>query len=126
MSVNAPKVDRLGVIGGGAWGTAMAQVIASDGSDVLLWAREPEVVAAVNADHANPLFLPGLSLSPSIRATGALADLAGCDALVVVVPAQFVRSVLADLPCAGKPLVLCAKGMEAGSRQLMSEVAAAV
>jgi glycerol-3-phosphate dehydrogenase (NAD(P)+) len=124
--VEGLAMERLGVIGGGAWGTAMAQVIASDGSDVLLWAREPEVVEAVNADHANPLFLPGLPLSRSIQATGALADLGACDALVVVAPAQFVRSVLAELPCAGKPLILCAKGMEAGSRQLMSEVAAAV
>ena len=104
----------------------MAQVIASDGSDVLLWAREPEVVEAVNADHVNPLFLPGLPLSEHIRATGDLAALCDCDALVVVVPAQFLRSVLAEVPHAARPLVLCAKGIEAGSRLLMSEVAVAV
>lgn len=119
-------IERLGVIGGGAWGTAMAQVIASDGSDVLLWARETEVVASVNTDHDNPLFLPNVKLSNRISATGDLAALEGCDALVVVAPAQFLRSVLAEAPCAGKPLVLCAKGIEAGSRQLMSEVAAEV
>ncbi|MES2496169.1 MAG: NAD(P)H-dependent glycerol-3-phosphate dehydrogenase [Pseudomonadota bacterium] len=118
------KLEKLGVVGGGAWGTAMAQVIASDGSDVLLWAREPEVVAAVNDTHTNPIFLPILPLSERIRATGALAGLASCDALVVVVPAQFVRSVLAALPPSDRPLVLCAKGIEAGTRQLMSEVAA--
>ncbi len=120
------KLERLGVIGGGAWGTAMAQVIASDGSDVLLWAREPEVVEAVNANHDNPYFLPGLPLSERVTATGDLAALGDCDALVVVVPAQFIRSVLAELPHASRPLVLCAKGIEAGSRLLMSEVAEAV
>ncbi|MHA3794079.1 NAD(P)H-dependent glycerol-3-phosphate dehydrogenase [Sphingomonas sp. YL-JM2C] len=117
-------LDRLGVIGGGAWGTAMAQVIASDGSDVLLWAREPEVVAAINKEHGNPIFLPVLPLSERIRATGDLADLSDCDALVVVVPAQFLGAVLAQLPRRDVPLVLCAKGIEAGTRRLMSEVAA--
>jgi glycerol-3-phosphate dehydrogenase (NAD(P)+) len=120
------ELDRLGVIGGGAWGTAMAQVIAGDGSDVLLWAREPEVVEAINRDHENPLFLPGSPLSERIRATGNLADASSCDALIVVVPAQFLRSVLAEVPHGQKPLVLCAKGIEAGSRLLMSEVAEAV
>jgi len=118
------KLDKLGVVGGGAWGTAMAQVIASDGSDVLLWAREREVVDAINETHSNPVFLPVLPLSEHIRATDDLAKLGGCDALVVVVPAQFVRSVLAGLTGWRRPLVLCAKGIEAGSRLLMSEVAA--
>ena len=118
--------QKLGVIGGGAWGTAMAQVIASDGSEVLLWAREAEVVDAVNATHSNPLFLPVVPLSPKIRATGSLADLADCDALVIVVPAQFLRSVLAELPAGDAPLILCAKGIEAGTQLLMSEVAAEV
>ncbi|MDB5686455.1 MAG: glycerol-3-phosphate dehydrogenase [Rhizorhabdus sp.] len=119
------RLAKFGVVGGGAWGTALAQTIASDGSEVLLWAREPEVVAAVNSDHANPVFLPGLPLSPVIRATGVLADMAGCDALLLVVPAQFLRGVLAELPVAGRPLILCAKGIEAGTRLLISEVAAA-
>lgn len=117
---------RLGVIGGGAWGTAMAQVIASDGSDVLLWAREPEVVDAINTINGNPIFLPGVPLSNRVRATADLAALHDCDALVVVVPAQFMRSVVAGLPTSGRPLILCAKGIEAGSRMLMSEVAEAV
>jgi glycerol-3-phosphate dehydrogenase (NAD(P)+) len=126
MKLDKPRLEKLGVIGGGAWGTAMAQVIAGDGSEVLLWAREPEVVEAINRDHNNPLFLPVLPLSERIRATGDLAALGGCDALMVVVPAQFLRPVLAEVPHGRKPLVLCAKGIEAGSRLLMSEVAAAV
>jgi len=117
------KLGRLGVIGGGAWGTAMAQVIASDGSDVLLWAREPEVVASINSDHNNPMFLPIVPLSARIRATGDLAELGGCDAVVVVTPAQHLGAVLRDLPSANRPLILCAKGIEAGTRKLMSEVA---
>ncbi|MFA5963828.1 MAG: NAD(P)H-dependent glycerol-3-phosphate dehydrogenase [Sphingomonas sp.] len=117
---------RIGVIGGGAWGTALAQVAAQRGDPVTLWAREPEVVAAINASHENPLFLAGVSLSPAVRATGALGELASCDALLVVVPAQHVRAVLADAPVGDTPLVLCAKGIEAGTRLLVSEVAAAV
>ena len=74
---------KIGVIGGGAWGTALAQVAAHRGEPVTLWAREPEVVEGINARHENALFLSGVPLSPSIRATAAVADLAGCDALLV-------------------------------------------
>ena len=114
---------RIGVIGGGAWGTALAQVAAHDRRDVLLWAREPEVVDSINADHENRSFLAGVALSPTIRATGSLADLADCEALLVVAPAQHVRGVLAETPVGTTPLVLCAKGIEAGTRLLVGEVA---
>ena len=67
------KGMRIGVIGGGAWGTALAQVAAHGGRPVLLWAREPEVVESVTADRRNHLFLPGIDLAPTIRATGDLA-----------------------------------------------------
>jgi len=114
---------RIGVIGGGAWGTALAQVAARGGQPVTLWAREPEVVESVNAVHQNHHFLAGVSLSESIRATGELADLANHDALLVVAPAQHVRAVLGAAPIGSTPLVLCAKGIEAGSRLLVGEVA---
>lgn len=114
---------KLGVIGAGAWGTALAQVIARQG-ETLLWAREAEVVAAINDTHENGPFLPGVPLSPAIRATGDLSALTDCGALLVVVPAQFVRAVLRAAPVGARPLILCAKGIEAGSAQLMSEVAA--
>jgi len=117
---------KVGVIGGGAWGTALAQVAAQGGEPVTLWAREPEVVAAINDIRENPLFLPGVVLSPAICATAALADLASCDALLVVAPAQHVRRVLGELGAGTTPLILCAKGIEAGTRLLVSEVAAAV
>lgn len=113
---------RAGVIGAGAWGTALAQLLASDGQDVALWALEPDVVDAINAGHENPLYLANIPLSPSIRATGAMADLAACEMLLVVSPAQHLRRVVAQAP-AGVPLVLCSKGIEAGTSLLMSEVA---
>lgn len=115
----------IGVIGGGAWGTALAQV-AAGGGDVLLWAREAEAVDAINGGHENSLFLPGVPLSRAIRATGALADLAACDMLLAVAPAQHLRAVLRDLGTIRVPLILCAKGIEAGSLKLMSEVAGEV
>jgi glycerol-3-phosphate dehydrogenase (NAD(P)+) len=114
---------RIGVMGGGAWGTALAQVAARGGQPVTLWARELEVVESVNAAHENRQFLAGVPLSESIRATGDLADLAGHDALLVVAPAQHVRAVLSAAPVGGTPLVLCAKGIEAGTRLLVGEVA---
>ncbi|WP_271299932.1 NAD(P)H-dependent glycerol-3-phosphate dehydrogenase [Sphingomonas sp. CV7422] len=117
---------RIGVIGGGAWGTALAQVAAHRGAPVTLWARESEVVAAINTAQENRLFLAGVPLSASIRATGDLADLADRDALLVVAPAQHVRGVLSQLAPRGQPLVLCAKGIEAGTQLLVGEVARAV
>ena len=116
--------DRLGVIGGGAWGTALAQVGASGGREVLLWARESEVVEAVNATHENALFLPGLKLAKTVRATGKLAELADCGAWLVVTPAQHMRAVLEAAPKADKPLVLCSKGIEEESGALLHRVAA--
>lgn len=114
---------KLAVIGGGAWGTALAQVAARGGELVTLWAREDDVTASVNSRNENALFLPGIPLSPSIRATGDLKDLSEAEALLVVVPAQFLRSVLTQSPVAGRPLVLCAKGIEAGTQKLVAEVA---
>ncbi|KQZ74073.1 glycerol-3-phosphate dehydrogenase [Sphingopyxis sp. Root214] len=106
---------RFGVIGGGAWGTALAQLLAADGASVRLWAREDDVVTAINAEHRNPVFLPGAALSTSLTATRNLADMADLDALLVVVPVPFLRTVLAELPPGGAPLIFCSKGMEAGS-----------
>jgi glycerol-3-phosphate dehydrogenase (NAD(P)+) len=116
--------ERLGIIGGGAWGTALAQVGASGGRDVLLWAREPEVVEAVNEDHENAVFLAGRKLDPNVRATGELGDLSNCDAWLVVTPAQHMRSVLQSAPAGNKPLILCSKGIEEESGALLHRVAA--
>jgi glycerol-3-phosphate dehydrogenase (NAD(P)+) len=117
---------RIGVIGGGAWGTALAQVAAADGQRVILWAREPEVVESINARHVNELFLSSVPLSGSIVATDDLDALREADALLVVAPAQHVRAVLGGQDFGTKPLVLCAKCIEAGSKLLVGEVARAV
>jgi glycerol-3-phosphate dehydrogenase (NAD(P)+) len=114
----------IAVLGGGAWGTALAQTIASGGEAVLLWAREAEVVEAINRTHMNPLFLPGVPLDPAVRATGDMPALAAADLWLVVTPAQHMRSVLRSAPLQHGPgLVLCSKGIEAGSGRLVADVA---
>ena len=114
---------QVGVIGAGAWGTALAQVMASDGSEVLIWAREADLVDEINTRHTNSLFLPSATLAPSVRATNAIADLADVPVLLVVTPAQHLAAVLAGLPDGPRDLVLCSKGIEAGSGRLMADVA---
>lgn len=117
------QLQTIGVIGAGAWGTALAQMLASDGRDVLLWAFEPEVVSAINAEHRNPLYLPSATLAPTIRATGDLADFAAIETALVVTPAQVLGRVLGGLPCPPRDMVLCSKGIEAGTGRLMNDVA---
>ncbi len=117
---------KIGIIGAGAWGTALAAAMHKAGNEVLIWAREPDVAAHINAAHENALFLPGVPLDPAIQATHNLADLASANLLLIVVPAQFVRATLAALPVSDAPLVLCAKGIERGTQKLVSEVAGEV
>ncbi|WP_072369559.1 NAD(P)H-dependent glycerol-3-phosphate dehydrogenase [Hyphomicrobium sp. NDB2Meth4] len=122
------KIDRIGIVGGGAWGTALAQAMRHSGRDVALWVREPDVVSAINAHHVNDTFLPGVALDPGVRATGELADVAAADALLLVAPAQHVRSmarVLRPSLRPGQPVVICAKGIEQASGQMMGDVIAA-
>jgi glycerol-3-phosphate dehydrogenase (NAD(P)+) len=114
---------KLGIIGGGAWGTALAQVAAQGDGETLLWALEEDVVSAVNRIHENPIYLKGVKLDPSIRATGNFSELAECDAMLVVTPAQHMRAVLGLMPCPGVPLVLCSKGIEESSGALLHQVA---
>jgi glycerol-3-phosphate dehydrogenase (NAD(P)+) len=114
---------KLGIIGGGAWGTALAQVASADGGATLLWALEPEVIDSINGAHENKAFLPGIALNEAIRATGDFADLAQCDAWLVVTPAQHMRSVLERVPQWDKPLILCSKGIEERTGRLLHDVA---
>ena len=113
----------IGIVGAGAWGTALAQSCASDGSDVLIWAREPQLIEEINNQRTNSLFLPSAQLADTVRATGDIAELASLPVLLVVTPAQFLASVLAGLPAGDRDLVLCAKGIEAGTGRLMADVA---
>ena len=114
---------KLGVIGGGAWGTALAQVASANGRETLLWVLESEVVEAVNARHENSVFLPGIPLNEAIRATSELGELRSCDAWLVVTPAQHMRSVLERVSDWDRPLVLCSKGIEERSGELLHHVA---
>ncbi len=116
---------EIGVIGAGAWGTALALAAAQAGRSVTLWARETEVVEQIAGQSENVTFLPGVKLPSAIRATGDLADVADTDAVLVVVPAQHLRASLKALAAKlgeATPVVLCAKGIERGSGKLMTEI----
>mgnify|MGYP000557244479 CR=1 FL=1 len=115
--------NMVGVVGAGAWGTALAEVMAAASGQSLIWAREAEVVNAINDAHENTVYLAGNKLSPNVKATGQLNDLTRCKALLLVTPAQHLRTTLAALPDTNAPILLCCKGIETGSMDLMSEVA---
>jgi glycerol-3-phosphate dehydrogenase (NAD(P)+) len=119
-------VRRLAVIGGGAWGTALAVAARRAGSEPVVWARNPHVVAAINDRHENPFFLPRVVLDPGIAATTEIGTaIADAHALLLVVPAQMLRSVLEAHRHAfppGLPLLHCAKGIESRSLAMLSDV----
>ena len=120
-------MKRVAIFGGGAWGTALATAAARAAAAVTLWARDPKIAEAIVRRHENPAYLPGVTLDPAIAATtDPEAAMADAEAVLLVVPAQFLRAVLAmlapRLPVA-VPLVLCAKGIETGSLKTMSEIA---
>ena len=121
------EFKTAGVIGAGAWGTALAQVAGWAGLDVLLQAREPEVVESIRARRVNEAFLPGVTLDDRVSVTADLADLASCDVILAVPPAQHMRSTLAAFAAyhrPGVPVILCSKGIERGSLKLMTDVLA--
>jgi glycerol-3-phosphate dehydrogenase (NAD(P)+) len=108
--------ERIAVIGAGAWGTALAILLAGAGRDVTLWARDPEKVAALAATRENPR-LPGVRLPEALRLTH---EMPGADIALVAVPMQTLRGILPTLPDA--PLVLCCKGLETGTHLLPPEI----
>jgi glycerol-3-phosphate dehydrogenase (NAD(P)+) len=114
----------VGIIGAGAWGTALAAAMADVHGRARIWARSAHVADAINTRHQNPDYLPGISLSPHIEATSDMADMADCGILLIVTPAQVMRGVLQSLPKTSAPLVLCSKGIEAGTQMLMCDIAA--
>ncbi len=121
------KIESIGVLGGGAWGTALAQTLALSGREVLLWAMEPETVADINESRVNHAYLPRILLHEDVTATSSLADVAQCDALLLVAPAQHMRELTAQLAgdvAAGKPAIICAKGIEQKTGKLLGDVLA--
>ncbi len=118
---------RIGVVGAGAWGTALANAAARAGREVVLHARDPAQVAEMARLRENPRALPGIALHEAVRPTADLVAAAGCDALLLVVPAQACREVLVALAphlAGGTAVISCAKGIERGSRAFMSTVIA--
>ena len=120
-------MKRIGIIGAGAWGTALAATLRRAGRDVVLWARESEVADAINTIGENAVYLPGVALDSGIRATTDLAAVVDAEAILLVAPAQHLRSLcgqLRPLWRPGLPAVICAKGIENATGRLMSEVVA--
>lgn len=122
-------MQKISIIGGGAWGTALAVAAVHAGRNVTLWAREPEVVDAVNTAHENTIYLKGHDLPPALTATTNLDHAAKSDALLLVTPAQHLRSLaqrLDGMIRPGTPVAICSKGIEVSTGLLMSDVLKAV
>lgn len=121
------KINKIGVLGAGAWGTALAQVAASAGNQVVIWALEKDVAIDINENHKNSVFLPNIELSARIGATNDLSQMAEMDAILAVVPAQFMRKTfenLAPFLRPQTPVALCSKGIEQKSLEFMTDVLA--
>jgi len=122
-------LQTIGIVGGGAWGTALAVSARRASRDVMLWAYEPDTIAEINERHRNALYLPGVELDPAIKATAKLSHVAACDLVLMVTPAQELRAIgreLNSLMRADQPLVIGAKGIEQSTGQLLSQVIAEV
>lgn len=119
-------MTRCVVLGAGAWGTALANLLARNGKDVLLWALEPEVVASINDSHENRVFLAGTALDPALRATSDLAEaLRDAELACLATPSQHLRGVLRRAAASlSRETILCvaSKGIETGTLSLMSDV----
>ncbi|WP_151180011.1 NAD(P)H-dependent glycerol-3-phosphate dehydrogenase [Hypericibacter terrae] len=120
-------LQRWGVLGAGAWGTALAVAALRAGREARLWAHRPEIAALIAALHENPDYLPGITLDSRIGASADLASMRDCDALLLAVPAQHLREVserLVPIWPQGRPVVICAKGIEQSSGLTMTALLA--
>ncbi len=120
-------MNTIGIVGAGAWGTALAVALRRAGRNVALWSHEPEVVASITVSRENAQFLPGIRLDCCVRPTTDPATVTATDAVLLVTPAQHLRSVCRTLAPSWRPglaAVICAKGIEAETGKLMAEVVA--
>ena len=125
MRSPAAAYDCVAIVGAGAWGSALAFVAAGNAPKVLLWAREPEVVESIRTTRENRLFLPGVRIPDTIEPTGESSRIAEADAVLLVTPAQHMRTALGAIGGflkPGTPVVVCAKGIETGTGLLLNEV----
>ncbi|MEE2694222.1 MAG: NAD(P)H-dependent glycerol-3-phosphate dehydrogenase [Pseudomonadota bacterium] len=116
----------VGVLGAGAWGTALATVAARNKHRVVLWDIDPVIAESINNTHKHPVAFPNVELSPLIRGTSHIEEIGSCPLILAVVPAQVMRSALSQLAEHLKStarLTLCAKGIEKNTGQLMTDVA---
>ena len=121
-------INKISVIGAGAWGTALAKHLAEKGLAVQLWAYEHNVVQAINTAHENPVFLKGVTLPHNLIATSSFAEATGsCEAVLFAVPSHAARPVLRELVgCLpdSTPVVCATKGIEEDTAKLMTQVMA--
>jgi glycerol-3-phosphate dehydrogenase (NAD(P)+) len=116
---------RIGVVGAGAWGTALAVIAARTGHEVTLWGRDPAAIERMARARENAAYLPTITLPTTVRPTPVIGELAGADMVLLAVPAQQLRSVVRLVPEIAAPLVITAKGLERATGLRLSEVVAA-
>jgi glycerol-3-phosphate dehydrogenase (NAD(P)+) len=112
---------RIGIVGGGAWGTALACLARRAGREVTLWSRDAAIARSIAETRTNPVYLPNIALEAGIKAAEDMGPLAACEIILLVCPAQAVRSLAPSLP-GRTPVIICAKGIEATTGLLMPEV----
>jgi glycerol-3-phosphate dehydrogenase (NAD(P)+) len=126
--MSRPSFNHFGIVGAGAWGTALAVTLLRGGHDVTLWAHEPETAEAINDYHENKIFLPGIALDPHLHAVTSLSKLVSCDAWILATPAQHIRRTCQELAPFIRnipaPIIIAAKGLEESTSAFLSTVVA--
>jgi glycerol-3-phosphate dehydrogenase (NAD(P)+) len=118
-------LKKIGILGAGSWGTALAKVSARQNREIVIWARDLDIVDGINKNHRNPTYLTDIELPPEIKATNDFSELCDVETLLLVTPAQKLRSILeqfSDHLPPWVPLVICSKGIEIETGEFLSEV----